>query len=234
MHTTKFIFYLLYLFLAALGLHCCLQAFSSCGARVSHFGVFSCCRARAGRLSGCPKACAIYPDQGLNPCPFPWRQILNHWTTREVLPSPLDKGEVRFQKIMRTRGIAVAIFRKIKSATTSIKFLPYLSNCRCASYLWYRSKIMPVSWNPHQIKGKKCIEDMIENISFRRELLFWPCFNKTYIFHLGIPISEWVNFPQTSFALYVSDLISFPPSYSPCIVGQCLPCTCVTMPDKLV
>ena len=135
---------------------------------------------------------------------------------------------------MRTRDIAVAIFRKIKSATTSIKFLPYLSNCRYASYLWYRSKIMPVSWNPHQIKGKKCIEDMIENISFRRELLFWPCFNKTYIFHLRIPISEWMNFPQTSFGLYVSDLISFLPSYSPCIAGQCLPCTCVTMPDKLV
>ena len=33
-------------FLAALGLHCCMQAFSSCGERAS-CGDFSCCRAGA-------------------------------------------------------------------------------------------------------------------------------------------------------------------------------------------
>ena len=86
--------------------------------------------------------------------PCLWRQILNHCTTREVLPSPLDKGEIRFRKTVRTGDIAAAIFREIKSATASIKFLPYLNYCRCASYLWYRSRVMPVSWNPHQIKGK--------------------------------------------------------------------------------
>ena len=50
----NFIFYiytLLYLFvclfLAALGLHCCMQAFSSCGAQVSHCSGFSCFGAQA-------------------------------------------------------------------------------------------------------------------------------------------------------------------------------------------
>ena len=49
----KFI-YLIYLFLAALGLCCCTWAFSSCSkrrllfiARASHCGGFSCCGARA-------------------------------------------------------------------------------------------------------------------------------------------------------------------------------------------
>ena len=32
----------------------------------------------------CPSACAIFQDPGSNPCPLHWRQILNHWTTREV------------------------------------------------------------------------------------------------------------------------------------------------------
>ena len=35
------------LFLAELNLHCCAQAFSSCGARASHCGGFSCYGARA-------------------------------------------------------------------------------------------------------------------------------------------------------------------------------------------
>ena len=35
------------LFLAALGLGCCAQAFSSCSARVSHRGGCSCCGVRA-------------------------------------------------------------------------------------------------------------------------------------------------------------------------------------------
>ena len=51
----KFI-YFIYLFLAALGLGCCVQAFSGCGERgatlrcgvqASHCGGFSCCRAWA-------------------------------------------------------------------------------------------------------------------------------------------------------------------------------------------
>ena len=31
----------LFMFLAALGLHCCARAFSSCGVRASHYGDFS-------------------------------------------------------------------------------------------------------------------------------------------------------------------------------------------------
>ena len=34
----------IYLLLPALSLHCCAQAFSSCRARASHWGGFSCCR----------------------------------------------------------------------------------------------------------------------------------------------------------------------------------------------
>ena len=36
-----------FLFLAALGLRCCVWAFSSCGVLASHCGGFSCCGARA-------------------------------------------------------------------------------------------------------------------------------------------------------------------------------------------
>ena len=83
--------YLIYLFLAALGLRCCTRAFSSCkragatlhcSARASHCGGLSCCRARAPgawasvavapRLS-CSSACGILPDQGSNPRPPHWQ-----------------------------------------------------------------------------------------------------------------------------------------------------------------
>ena len=37
----------------------------------------------AHRLS-CSEVCEIFPDQEWNPCPCVDRQILNHWTTREV------------------------------------------------------------------------------------------------------------------------------------------------------
>ena len=87
---------IIYLFLAVLGLHCCLglslvvvnggysslqhPGFSLCGS--------SCCRARAldSRASvvaahglsrgvglGCSMACGIFPDQGLNLCPLHWQ-----------------------------------------------------------------------------------------------------------------------------------------------------------------
>ena len=32
----------------------------------------------------CPGACGIFSDQGSNQCPCIGRQVLNHWTTREV------------------------------------------------------------------------------------------------------------------------------------------------------
>ena len=80
-----------YLFLTALGLCCCVCAFSSwgeqgllsnCSAQASHCGGFSCCKAWT---LGCPKACGIFLEQELNPWPCTGRQILIHCTTREVL-----------------------------------------------------------------------------------------------------------------------------------------------------
>ena len=101
--TTSFFiikFYLLicYLFLAALGLRCCIQAFSSWEQGLSpcfSLWYFSCCTARAlgawdsadvAHRLRCSMACGILSNQGLNPCPLCWhgRQTLNHWITREV------------------------------------------------------------------------------------------------------------------------------------------------------
>ena len=42
-----FLIFKIYLFLSALGLHCCARAFSSCGVRASHCGGFSCCGPQA-------------------------------------------------------------------------------------------------------------------------------------------------------------------------------------------
>ena len=70
---------------AALGFHCCAQAFSGCskqgllcrcGAQASHYSAFSCWGPRALGCTGslavvlrlsCPEACGIFPDQGPNP-----------------------------------------------------------------------------------------------------------------------------------------------------------------------
>ena len=72
----------IYLFLAALGLHCCVQA--------SHWGGFSCCRAQALGCTGsvgvahdlsCSVARGIFPDQESNPCSLHWQadsQPLDH------------------------------------------------------------------------------------------------------------------------------------------------------------
>ena len=84
-------FSFIYLSLTVLGLHCCMRAFSSCRQR----GLLSSCSVLASRCSGfccgalqqlrflgslssrslvvacrlgCSKACAIFPDQGSNPC----------------------------------------------------------------------------------------------------------------------------------------------------------------------
>ena len=88
-----------FLFLTELGRQCSGFSWwplSSCGVQAFCCGGFSCCGARAlehmgfsncaHRLS-CPIACKISPDQGANPCPLHCRQILNHWTTREVQAS---------------------------------------------------------------------------------------------------------------------------------------------------
>ena len=80
-HLFIIFFNVLFIFLAALGLHCCAWA--------SHCGGFSCCGARplgawasvvvavgsvvvAHGLS-CSAACGIFPDQGSNLCPLHWQ-----------------------------------------------------------------------------------------------------------------------------------------------------------------
>ena len=90
---------LFFLFLAVLGLHCCIQALSSwergllssCGAWTSHWGGFTCCRTWALGLTVCSSCdtqtylpCGIrnLPKPGMEPCNG--RQTLNHWTSREV------------------------------------------------------------------------------------------------------------------------------------------------------
>ena len=68
-------------FLAALGLHCCAWAFSSCGTLASHFGGFSRGAWAGGHtsFSSCgtrawlPTTCGIFQDQGLNLCPLHWQ-----------------------------------------------------------------------------------------------------------------------------------------------------------------
>ena len=69
----------MYLFLATLGLQYCTWAFSSCGARASLCGGFSCCRERALQHMGsvvvvhwlcCYTACGFFQDQGSNQCPL--------------------------------------------------------------------------------------------------------------------------------------------------------------------
>ena len=46
-HLESFVCLFVCLFMAALGLYCCTQAIIHCGARASHCGDFSCCRAQA-------------------------------------------------------------------------------------------------------------------------------------------------------------------------------------------
>ena len=101
----SFIFFnkFIYLFLAALGLHCCARAFSSCGewgplfvaVRGLLIAVASRCGARAlgawasvvvacglqsagsvvvAHRFSCSVACEIFPDQGSNPCPLHWQE----------------------------------------------------------------------------------------------------------------------------------------------------------------
>ena len=87
--STLFYFLNIYLFiLAALGLGCCMQAFSSCSAWASYSYDFSCCEAWAlgtwpsvvaahGLVVAygfsCLVTCGIFLDQGLNRCPLHWQ-----------------------------------------------------------------------------------------------------------------------------------------------------------------
>ena len=101
-HTASFFFFkiwgkkkkvcsFIYLVLTVLGLCCCAWVFSSCGeqgllyssgSRASHCRVFDCRRAQAlGTWASvaealglrCLKACGIFQEQGLNPCPLNWQ-----------------------------------------------------------------------------------------------------------------------------------------------------------------
>ena len=93
----------IYLFLATVGLCCYTWAFSSCskqgllsscGARASHCGGFSCCGAQAlGHVGsvvvGCTGLVALWhvkfsQTRGRTHVPCIGRRILNHWATTEV------------------------------------------------------------------------------------------------------------------------------------------------------
>ena len=67
-----FFFFLIYLFLAVLGLPCWARVFSGCGKQgyCSHCAWASYCSAFLVIMRGlsCPMACEIFLDQGLNPC----------------------------------------------------------------------------------------------------------------------------------------------------------------------
>ena len=82
----------IYVFLAALRLHCCVWAFPVVAHRllivvaspaVEHglaFAGFSSCSTWASL----PRGMWNLPAQGSNPCPCIGRQIPNHWTTRKI------------------------------------------------------------------------------------------------------------------------------------------------------
>ena len=72
----------MYLFLVALGLCCCMWAFSSCGMWAAHFSGFSCCGAQALGCVGstvvalglsCPKAYGICLGQEWNLYSLHWK-----------------------------------------------------------------------------------------------------------------------------------------------------------------
>ena len=97
-----FVFYNLFiLFLATLGLRCCVWAFSSCGerweptlcwgAQASHCRCFSCCEALVTQVSvvWCKGLVVLHHvesswTRNRTHVPCTGRQILNHWTTREI------------------------------------------------------------------------------------------------------------------------------------------------------
>ena len=86
----SFIYLFIYLFMAALGLYCCVWAFSSSSKRgllfVACIGFslrwFLVLRSTGSMCAGsvvvahglcCSAACGISPDQSLNPCPLYWQ-----------------------------------------------------------------------------------------------------------------------------------------------------------------
>ena len=83
------LFFKIYLFLAVLGFHYCVWAFSHCGEQgllsscdeqASPFSGFSCCRAQAQELW----CTGSSQSKDGTPVPCIGRRILNHWTAREA------------------------------------------------------------------------------------------------------------------------------------------------------
>ena len=113
---TFFFFFFFFKFLAVLGFCCCAQAFFSCGewgllssrdVQASHCGHFFCCRAWALEcgLSSCGTLVSVViTSQHVESSQIKdgtcvlciGRQILNHWTTREVLSDILISSLLPF------------------------------------------------------------------------------------------------------------------------------------------
>ena len=84
---------IIYLFMVALALHCCLQAFSSCRIQASHCSGFCCWRVWAlGHMGSVvvvqELSCPVHAESSRTR-DWTWdtcidRRSLNHWTTREV------------------------------------------------------------------------------------------------------------------------------------------------------
>ena len=96
-----FFFFLrfIFLFLAVLGLPCCVWAFSSCYSPVAVHGLLIAMASLVAEhglqgaqasvivahgFSSCSTACGIFLDWGSSLCPRLSRRILNHWTTRKA------------------------------------------------------------------------------------------------------------------------------------------------------
>ena len=74
-HGLFFFLNLVYLFLAALSLHCCAQAFSSCGkqGRLSSCDAQSSHCVQASVVVVLPAARGIFPDRGSDSCSLHWQ-----------------------------------------------------------------------------------------------------------------------------------------------------------------
>ena len=89
----SFFKFFVYLFLAALGFHLCLGAFSGCGVGASHCSGLAEHRLQSARASVLQCSCLVAQRHVRSSWTREWtrtpctgKQILNHWTTRGVLP----------------------------------------------------------------------------------------------------------------------------------------------------
>ena len=114
--------------LAALGLGCCAQAFSSYGkhgllivvaflvAKLFMLQSVDSVVSASGLRLCCLVACGIFLEQGSNSC-LQWsRQILNHWTTREIWDQSFCEGLKRVE----VEGGCVVFDGFLPTATSSL------------------------------------------------------------------------------------------------------------------